>query len=88
MLNGCPDNSEGGVDNVSLAFDFDDFAVNDDKNVDDKFDELGDGSAFDGDGRCTVELKDVGEVFSSILIVVLELERSIGIEEGRGTSIG
>ena len=47
LLKGCGDNKEGGVDNVSLVFDFDVFVVNEDKNdgVND-----GDDKDFEGDG--------------------------------------
>ena len=32
LVNGCGDKKEGGVDNDSLVFDFDDLFVNEDKN--------------------------------------------------------
>lgn len=74
LLNGCGDSRDGGVDNGSLFFDFDVFEVNEDRN--DGGNE-GDERDFGDDGVWIIEL-NVGE-FSSILIDVLELDKSIGI---------
>lgn len=83
LLNGCCESKEGvGVGRPSFTFDFGDFVENEERNEPLRFDDVGDGSVFDGDGRCTMELKEVDELFSSILIVVLEFERSMGIEGG------
>ncbi len=71
LLKGCGDNREGGVDNGSLVFDFDVLFVNEDKND-------GGNEDFEGDDVWRIELN--GEEFSSILIVVLEFDRSIGID--------
>jgi len=68
LLNGCADRSDGGVDNGSLLLDFDVFEVNEERNE----------GGNDGDVWIT-EL-NVDE-FSSILIeVVLEFDKSIGID--------
>lgn len=79
LLKGCGDNKDGGVDKVSLFFDFELFVVNDD-NSEGVMDADKD---FEGDVAWRIELKDVE--FSSILIVVLEFDKSIGIEGGNGS---
>lgn len=75
VLNGCGVSRDGGVDNGSLDFDFDVFEVNDERNDGGKD---GDERDFGGDDVWRREL-NVGE-FSSILIDVLEFDRSIGID--------
>ena len=46
-MNGCGDSSDGGVDSISLVFDFDALPVNEDRN-DGVI--VGDDNDFDGEG--------------------------------------
>lgn len=78
LLNGCGDNRDGGVDRVSFVFDFDVFDVNEDKKEGGN-----DGDADDrGFGGGDVWRRELNvDEFSSILIDVLEFDKSIGIDE-------
>lgn len=77
LLNGCGERRDGGVDRVSFPLDFDDLFVKEDRN---EGGNDGDDRDFGGEVFWTIELN--GEEFSSIftVAVVLELDRSIGID--------
>lgn len=76
LAKGCGVSREGGVDRVSLPLDFDDLFVKEDKN---EGGNDGDVKDLEGELVWTIEFNDEEE-FSSIFIIVLEFDKSIGID--------